>query len=420
MEFESPTSLAVAGSRPPSGSRLGPTLRLGRSWVVRLADERGSANRRLTWVIAIVVGWMMLASSHNLREAFPLGVDVEIPLRAAAHWSAGAPVYPPSAMQVAYGPDLPYLYPPFLLPLLSPIASLPREPVIDTWLVMCVLAAVWTCRRLGIPWIAVPCMLVWPPFGEGLVVGNVQIFLFAAFVAVFYEPGASWAGAPNERELRPSRDLPNGILATLVGALKFVQVLPLLYLARRRIRAALMGVAVVGAVALTTLPVTGLAIYGDWLAQLNRASNPAWITGGMGLVHHYGIPDLLLLAIGMAIALVLRGRDSVAWLGLALVVATPSVHGFTFLFLLPALLTIRRDIAIPIGALYLIYYSVPWWLAWFAAVFLLAAARRWPRLRAPGAPEVRPGAASGPAFGCSSVVARWPNLWRARSGRAAD
>jgi hypothetical protein len=374
---------------------------------VRLADERGSTNRRLTWVIAIVVGWMMLASSHNLREAFPLGVDVEIPLRAAAHWSAGAPVYPPSAMQVTYGSDLPYLYPPFLLPFLSPIASLPREPVIDAWLVMCVLAAVWTCRRLGIPWIAVPCLLVWPPFGEGLVVGNVQIFLFAAFVAVFYEPGVTWADAPRERELRSDGDLKNGILTTLVGAFKFVQILPLLYLARRRFRAAILGVAVVGAIVLATLPLTGLAIYGDWLAQLNRASNPAWLTGGMGLVHHYGIPDLLLLAIGTALALVLRGRDSVAWLGLVLVVTTPSVHGFTFLFLLPALLTIRRDIAIPIGALYLIYYSVPWWMAWFAAVFLLAASRRWPRLRAPGRRDDRATSTAGPTFRASSAVARW-------------
>lgn len=386
MEIDSPAGIAGASARPRFSDLARAAVRLGRSWVVRLADERGVANRRLTWVIAIVVGGLMLASSPNLRAAFPLGVDAEIPLRAAAHWSSGAPVYPPSAMKVAYGSDLPYLYPPFLLPLLSPIASLPREMVIDIWLVLCVVAAVWTCRRLGIPWIAVPCMLAWPPFGEGLVVGNVQILLFAAFVAVFLEPGASWAGAPHERELRPEQDLRNGIRATLVGALKFVQVLPLVYLARRRFRAALLGVVVVAASVLATLPLTGLAIYGDWLAQLGRASDPAWLTGGMGLLHHYGIPDLLLLAFGVIAALLLRGRDSVAWLGLLLVVTTPSVHGFTFLFLLPALLTIRRDISIPVGALYLIFYSVPWWLAWFAAVFLLAASRRWPRLRAPDRP----------------------------------
>lgn len=416
--MESPTSRSEAGRRPRSAGSLRALLTLGWSWALRLADERGTSNRRLTLVIAVVCGYLTLASLPQLRASFPTGVDLEIPLRAAAHWSVGAPVYPPSAMQVASGPDLPYLYPPFLLPLLSPIASLPRDVVLDVWLGLCVLTAVWTCRRLGIPWIAVPCLLIWPPFGEGLVVGNVQILLFAAFVAVFYKPGD---GAPEQRELRPGEDLPNGILAALVGALKVVQVLPLLYLARRRFRAAFLGVAVLGVAVLATLPLTGLPIYGDWLAQLQRASDPAWTVGGLGLMHHFGIPDLVPLAIGLVISLLLRGRDSVAWLGLTLIIATPSAHGFTFLFLLPALLTIRRDIAIPVGALYLSFYSAPWWIAWFIAVSLLAASRRWPRLRAPGQlDDPRTSPTAGSTFGTSSAVARRLNLWRARSGRATD
>ena len=369
------------GAERPGLARARHLLRLGRSRLEWLADQRGTANKRLTIVIAVVVGGVVLAGVQELRAVFPSGIDLEIPLRAATHWSTGAPVYPPSAMDVQFGPDLPYLYPPFLLPLLSPIAALPREPVIDVWLVLCLLTAVWTCRRLGIPWLAVPCLLAWPPFGEGLVVGNVQIMLFAAFVAVFYQPG-DWA--PEQRELRPRGDLLNGILAGLVGALKVTQALPVLYLARRRFRAAFLGVAVLGAVALATLPLTGLHIYGDWLSQLQRAADPAWTIGGVALGHRLGIPDTIPIVIGIVMALAIRGRDSVAWLGIALIVATPSVHGYTFLFLLPGLLTIRRDVAIPIGALFIgIYHGYAWWLAWLFVVYFLIASKKWPWLRAP-------------------------------------
>ena len=362
---------------------VAPTLdlvRVGVSWVARVMDQRGPVDRTLVVLLAIYVGGLALLGVPELRAAFPSGMDIEIPLRAATHWSTGAAVYPPSAMLVQHGPDLPYLYPPFLLPLLSPIAALPRDLVTDLWLALCLVAAVWTCRRLGIPWIAVPFLLAWPPFLEGLIVGNVQILLFAAFVAVFYEPGK---GAPEQRSLRPGRDLQNGVLATVVGALKVTQGLPVLYLARRRFRAALLGVAVVGLVAVATLPLTGIHIYGDWLAQLQRASDPAWTVGGVSLTHRYGIPDAVAIAAGVALALAVRGRDSVAWLGIALLVATPSAHGYTFLFLLPAMLTIRRDIAIPLGALFLgNYHGYAWWLAWLLVTWTLMASSRWHWLRA--------------------------------------
>lgn len=380
-------------------------------------DQRGTADRRLTIAIAIVCGCLALARVDALRAAFPFGIDLEIPLRAATHWSSGAPVYPPSAMQVHSGLDLPYLYPPFLLPLLSSIAGLPRQPVLVAWFGLCLLASVWTCRRLGIPWIAVPCLLAWPPFGEALIVGNVQVFLFAAFVAVFYQPGEA---APEQRELRPGRDLPNGLLAALVGALKVAQMLPVLYLARRRFRAAFLGVAVLATVALATLPWTGVGIYGDWLAQLQRASDPAWTIGGGSLGRGLGIPDSILIAIGIVLALAVRGRDSVAWLGIVLIVAAPSVHGFTFLFLLPALLSIRRDIAIPVGALFLIPYTLPPWLATLIAACLLAASSRQEWLHAQRGPNQLPESTARPAAEGSPAAARWLNLLRARRGRVTE
>jgi hypothetical protein len=281
-------------------------------------------------------------------------------------------------MQVQGGPDLPYLYPPFLLPFLAQVASLPHGLVINVWLCICVIAGIWTFRRLAIPWIAVPCFLAWPPTGEALVVGNIQVLLFAAFVAVFYEPRD---GVLRQRPLRPGRDLVNGVMAGFLGAIKVGNMLAMLFLARRRIRAALLGCLVFGLIVLATLPLTGIPIYFDWLAQMQRASDPAWVYGGITLSHNIGVPDAVTVAIGIAAALLLRGRDSVAWLGIALILATLNVHGHTFLFLLPALLIIRRDLAIPIGALFLTFWTAPTWAAWCLAGAVLAASYRWPRLR---------------------------------------
>jgi hypothetical protein len=342
-------------------------------------DQESVANRRLIAVLGLLLGMACVLDIPELRLFWPTGIDLEIPLRAASHWASGGQAYPPSAMAIQAGPDLPFLYPPYLLPLLAPIAALPRDAVTAVWLMLCFFVAVWTCRRLAIPWLAIAFVLAWPPFAEGLITGNVQILSFAAFVALLYAPVN---GALRQRTLLPNGDAPNGIAAAAVGALKVTQLLPVLYVARRRFRAAALGVAALSAICLVTLPLTGVAIYGDWLSQLQRAANPAWTIGGVVIGRRVGIPDAVFVLIGIVMALSVRGRDSAAWLGIALLVATPSVHGYTFLFLLPGLLTIRRDIAIPIAALFIgIYHAEEWWLAAALVAALLVAMTRWPWLR---------------------------------------
>ena len=282
-------------------------------------------------------------------------------------------------MLVTGGPDLPFLYPPYVLPFLAPIAGLPRDFVTVIWLILCAAAAVWTCRRLGIPWLAVPCVMAWPPFSEALVTGNVQILSFAAFVALFYEPAD---GRARYRTFLHSQDALNGLIAAAVGVLKVAQMLPVLYLLRRRRRAALIGVASLAALTVALLPLTGVSVYGDWLSQLRRAADPSWTIGGVALGRSIGLPDIVLVACGVGLALSVRGRDSVAWLGIAMLVATPSVHGYTFLFLVPGLLAIRRDFSFVIAAMYLgNYHTDTWWVGWLLVVCCLIAANRWPWLR---------------------------------------
>src|ERR1035437_3815642 len=84
----------------------------GRTIVVRLFDQRGKANQGLTMGLGLLVGGACILVLPDLRAVFPAGIDLEIPLRAASHWASGSQAYPPSAMLVQSGPDLPYLYPP--------------------------------------------------------------------------------------------------------------------------------------------------------------------------------------------------------------------------------------------------------------------------------------------------------------------
>ena len=387
----------VADDGRPTEPRLIAVLRIalarGRAIFMELFDQRRKGNQRLTLVLAVVVAAACILGLPELLGVFPAGIDLEIPLRAASHFAGGSPVYPASAMLVERGPDLPYLYPPFLLPFLVPLATLPRDAVLGVWLVFCVLVAIWTCRRLAIPWPAIPFVLAWPPFAEGLITGNVQILAFALFVVFAYELED---GVLRQKVFLPGRDAVNGILAAAIGALKVTQLLPVLYLARRRFRAALIGIAVLAALAVAMLPLTGVSIYYDWLAQLQRAADPNWTIGGVALARRLGIPDLFLAGAGIAIALSARGRDSVAWLGIALLIATPSVHGYTFLFLLPGLLTIRRDWALLLATLFLgVYHGVGWWMACVLVAYMLIASSRWSWLRLPEAADAAPAAADG-------------------------
>jgi len=96
--------------------------------------------------------------------------------------------------------------------LLAPIAALPRDVVTGLWLLLCYLCAIWTCRRLTIPWLAIAFLLAWPPFAEGLLTGNVQILGFAAFVALLYERAD---GGLRQRAFLPARDLVNIVPGTL-------------------------------------------------------------------------------------------------------------------------------------------------------------------------------------------------------------
>jgi len=389
-------------------------------------DQSAPANRQLTLGLAALFVLLAVTVLPGFLT-WSFGVDLEIPLRAAGRWASGGQPYLASSFTETTGPTLPFLYPPWLLPILTPIAQLPRTAVLAVWLVLGLAVALWTCRRLSIPWVAIPFVLAWPPFMEGLVTGNVQLWQFAAFAALFYIPGRSWSPQPRE-VARPSAkpaasearaedgadpptaspnaaatnatprpadrhapvraDVIDGLLAAGVGALKYTQLLPLAWLVRPRFRAAVIGGVALAVVIVALLPFTGIGVYRDWFDQLGRAADPSWSAAGAPISFIVGRQlSLAAMAAAVAACFFVRGRDAGAWVGIALIVAAPSVHGYGFLFLVPALLTIRRDLAITLAVVISRYNPYGCWAAIAVAAVALAASNRFPALRVPPSKE---------------------------------
>lgn len=299
--------------------------------------------------------WLLLAvvtaiAWHDVLARYAVGIDVEIPLRAAQRWIGGGQPYLPESFLAPPGPDLPFLYPPFVLPFIAPLLVVPRWLIAIVWAGIELAVAASSCRRLAIPWRWVPLVLCWPPFAEGLLGGNIQVVLFGAFVGLLFgRPGRGRDFRPTEVDLRGS-DRPavtEGLLGAANGALKATQVHPWFVLLRDRPRAAIAGAVAVVAVVLVTLPFTGLALWFDWIAQAARASDPGWRQIGVALTQYLPPPlPLVVLALSVMAAPFLPRRHRAAWLGVLMVLATPTLRVYGLLFLLPGMLVIRMELAL--------------------------------------------------------------------------
>ena len=209
--------------------------------------------------------------------------------------------------------------------------------------------------------------------------GNVQILLFAAFVATFWLAPTRHDLQPQPRELdAPGALTPRiGWYAATVASVKATQLQAWLAVARRAPRSAILGVVPWVVVALVTLPFVGLGTYLDWVGQLARASDPTWPAMGPSLLQY--APGTIVAALTIASfvgAAWVRGRDTGAWIGLMMLVVAPNMHDFQGLFLLPAMLRIRREFAILAAILTATATAEGWWLG--IGVVVGADARRPP------------------------------------------
>ncbi len=289
--------------------------------------------------------------------------DIEIYLKAGERWLADGAVY--NQIPLRSSPDdlsnYPFLYPPLTLPLFGALAALPAPLAIGGWIAGSAALFVAGLRLIGASWRWCGLLLLWPPFVQGLHVGNVAIPLFVLFAGAVSRP------------------------ATLVVAplFKVYSAIAGLWLLRREHwRSLLVGGAFVLLLALVTLPIVGIGTWQDWVTALQTyQASQGYLPNlyGFGLARY--LPLVLVVAAAIVITLLaLRARerrDQLARLGVATVVASPSLFSHGWLVALPA--AFRLD--------------TPWlWLvlgltscapgpAWFAAVGVMAAAWFVPQMR---------------------------------------
>ncbi len=255
--------------------------------------------------------------------------DLGIYLRAGEHFAAGLPVYLSSAVTEAPvdKTTYPFLYPPPTLPIVAILATAPRPVVQAGWLIGSALAAVWGLRLVGLTTRWAFAALLWPPFFQGLYVGNVAVPLFAMFAA------APWFGA--------------GLV--LAATFKPYSALAAIWLARERRWGPLaLGLGILAAVALVTLPLVGLDAWRGWVDGLGwyATSQPA-VPALLGLSLGAYLPSWLPLVAAVAAvaavgwAWVGRGIDGLARFGVATIVGSPSLFAHGFLVALPAFLALR-------------------------------------------------------------------------------
>ncbi len=288
--------------------------------------------------------------------------DVGIYIRAGEHFAAGVPVYLATALTEAPvdTTTYPFLYPPPILPLVVVLAALPRPLVDAGWLVGSALAAAWGLRRVGLSVRWAFAALLWPPFFQGLYVGNVAVPAFALFA------GAPWFGA--------------GLV--LAAVLKPYSAVAALWLAReRRWGQAGAGLAIAALVVLVTLPLVGIDAWRAWLDGLRwyTVSGPA-VPTLLGLSLGVYLPGWLPLVVTVAAvvwAWLGRGLDGLARFGVATVVGAPSVYAHGFLVALPAFLALR-----PVGLWLAVgITSVAPGLGWWLSIVLVVVASVVTRLR---------------------------------------
>jgi hypothetical protein len=286
--------------------------------------------RRWGWlgsvlVVGIVAAWV-LYDIWFWGQTIHL-YDLNVYLGSASRWLDGGQPYmtaPASAWPSDARSDF-FLYPPPLLPVFGALSRLPDGPVAVGWIVFLLACAYKSYRLLGLPRVWSLALLAFPPVAIGFESGNVASLTFLLLAASFRFGGSL---------------IVDGLFKVQAG-------IPALWLVRqRRWRGILAGVAVVGALALVTLPLVGIDSWRAWWEGLGyRATTQASVPAMYGYSYARLQPAYVFAGISaamVAFALLFRGRPGLAALGLASIYASPSLWPHGFVFALPAVLMLEN------------------------------------------------------------------------------
>jgi hypothetical protein len=310
----------------------------------------------------------------DLTMAYQPLRDLGIYLKAGQHFLAGTPVYLQAAIteRPADLTNYPFLYPPLTLPIFSALSLLPVLVAQTLWVGFSLGLGLLALRIIGLPLRWLVFVALWPPLFQGLWVGNVAVPALALFAL------APWLGA--------------GLVAGAIFK-SYTGILALWLARERRWSQLASGVAAIAVLALVTLPFVGVGAWQAWIEALRlyqASQRDLPVLYGFGLPGFVPIWAFLALAVAAVLAaLRTSGREGLARLGTATIVASPSLFGHGLLVAVPSMLTLRALwLWLAIGIT-----SAPDGLQWWWAIGLIAASWFVPGLRRPAA------AAAGPAEG---------------------
>jgi hypothetical protein len=316
----------------------------------------------------LVVAWAVISWVQYLN--FQVGNhpfrDLELYLIAGHRFLHGLPVYITSLPPTVPGDPalLPFVYPPFTLPFFAALAALPHVAAIAIFEAMCVAAVAGGLRLIGVRWSFVPLLLLWPPLAIGIQVGNVACFSFLVLAAAWSVP-----------EVIP-----------LGGVFKPQTGLMALWLVReRRLRTLAVGLGGLALGIIATLPLTGIAIYGEWLRSLGLFQD--WLVIHPGVMAFAlqrsfgGLAAAGIAVVVVIVALLAGGRDGLARIAIGATASSPTVYVHGFSLVLPSILFLDAASAWAVLAL------APWGRVFWPAValVLLALALGLTRTRLAGA-----------------------------------
>ena len=217
------------------------------------------------WALALIVGGLIRGTTDKCRSFASLVVigaatswltydlwrvpilplrDLHLYLAAGAAALKGISPYLSAPLTSIPPPEqLPFVYPPFTLPLFALLASLPRPIVELVWVAASIAAVGGAFWLIGVRgrWLLV--LMAWPITLQGIAVGNVASFGFFLYALGFQV----------------------GTALVLSGMFKIQSLIPSLWLIReRRWRQLIVGVAIIGVLALASVPIVGLSTWAAW------------------------------------------------------------------------------------------------------------------------------------------------------------
>ena len=245
----------------------------------------------------------------------------------------------------------PFLYPPVSLPLFGALAALPFGLTAAIWTLLGAAAGIYALHLLGVRGVWLPVIALWPPFFVGVWAGNVAV------PALLLLAGGFGIG----------RVLVLGPLLKVQGAIP-----PLWLLRERRWRELAIGLTIVAGVCLLTLPLVGVQAWVHWIAGL-RAFQESQATFRVlySLALPRALPYVAFLAVAVLAvvwALLRRGAPGLGSLGLASIIASPSLYRHGLLAGLPAVLALHPTLVWLILGL-----PVTYWGLWIAVIFAVVA-----------------------------------------------